>query len=67
MDRREQELHRDLIALAQRISALGKCDDNDGSCSFESGPYCGGHPNYIDDEVDEARRILAALSKAQGQ
>lgn len=51
----------DAVALVRRIAALGTCDDPGARCFHDSGPYCQTHPHCLDDEVNEARRVLAAL------
>lgn len=54
--------HERLIALAQTIADLGTCELEPDKCYQDSGPYCGAHPHWLDDEVVEARAILAVLA-----
>jgi hypothetical protein len=50
-----------IIAFVRSIAEMETCEDAPNRCGLDSGPYCMAHAVLcIDDEIMEARRLLAA-------
>jgi hypothetical protein len=57
------EQNRALREFVGKIATIRVCDDEPTKCYQGSGPYCGTHGDVdIDDEIAEARKLLAALA-----
>lgn len=48
-----------LEAFVAKIAAIRMCDDPGETCHFGSGPYCSTHRELFDDEICEARELVA--------
>lgn len=55
----------DLLAVVKRIAALKKCDEAPDLCHLESGPYCGTHDVFVNEDLIDAARD--AIKKAEGR
>lgn len=52
--------HDKLVALAQKIAEMKTCNEDEGKCTQDSGPFCGTHDQFwcLEGLIAEARAAL---------